>query len=80
MWKFWALIFAVIGIATWSVISESADWEEFKTAHACKVTAKVSGDTFNTYGVGANGQMTIGVGSTPSKTGWTCDDGITYFR
>lgn len=63
-------------------ISEEADkkWAAFSAEHNCKVVAKISGSTFNTYSVNPQGQMQVGVGSTPDKTGWLCDDGVTYYR
>ena len=61
-------------------IHESNKWEEFKVAHKCKVVGKMSGDVFNTFGVGANGQLSVGIGATSGKTGWACDDGMTYWK
>lgn len=59
---------------------EEKKWDEFKIQHHCKVVAHIDGETFPTFGVGGNGQMTIGVGSTSDKTGWLCDDGIIYYK
>ncbi len=63
-------------------IKEVNEWEAFRVAHHCKVTAHISGSSFTTVGpvIGSNGGVGVGVGSMPSKTGWTCDDGVTYFR
>lgn len=69
------IIVAFAGMAT-----ESKRWEEFKAAHECKVVGKMDGEIFNTVGFSANGQMTVGVGSTSGKTGWACNDGITYWK
>ena len=59
---------------------EQRDWEQFNKEHACKVVSQVDGSTFNTYGVDSKGGMTVGVASTPSKTGYLCNDGVTYYR
>lgn len=59
---------------------DAREWEKFKAAHACKVVAQVPGETFNTIGFGASGAAVIGIGSTSAKTGWLCDDGITYYK
>lgn len=40
----------------------------------------MSGSTFNTVGVGSNGGVSVGIGSTPDKTGYQCNDGVTYWR
>lgn len=60
--------------------TEQEEWEEFKAHHACQVVARVKGDVFTTVGTGPKGQVVVGTGSTPDKTGWRCDDGITYYR
>lgn len=62
------------------IVHESHEWERFSAAHACKVVAHVRGDVFNTVGVDAKGNVSVGIGSTPDKTGWLCDDGVTYYR
>lgn len=63
-----------------SFIEDGRKWEAFKVEHNCKVTANIKGDVFNTFGNDSKGNMTVGIGTTPNKTGWLCDDGITYFR
>jgi hypothetical protein len=75
-----ATIIAVIALAVWACVADARAWREFARTHDCKVTARVRGDTFNTFGVSPNGRVTVGVGSTPDKTGYTCNDGITYYR
>ncbi len=79
----WLLIAAMVGLMVLMVAAADADaksWNAFKAAHDCKVVAKISGEVFNTIGVGANGQVAVGVGTTADKTGWACNDGITYYR
>lgn len=75
-----ALILAGTALLIFAVMRDARQWEEFRAAHACKVVAHINGDVFNTVGVSGNGQVSVGIGSTPNKTGWLCDDGITYFR
>ncbi len=55
-------------------------WQAFKIEHACKPVARISGSVFNTLSVDGKGAVAIGIGSTPDKTGWLCDDGVTYYR
>lgn len=82
------LIFYGIGVmgflavcsVLYACIAEAQEWEEFKNHHHCKVVSRIKGDVFNTVGADAKGNMVVGVGSTPDKTGWLCDDGITYYR
>lgn len=84
---FEALIEKIIGVAivlliavmVWAIYADSVQWEQFKTDHRCKVVSQVSGTTFNTITYTNNGPV-VGVASTPSKTGWQCDDGVTYYR
>jgi hypothetical protein len=74
------LVVAAIPLAIWSRSEEQKQWNAFALQHKCKAVAHISGDVFNTVGVGANGQVAIGIGSTPDKTGYLCDDGQTYYR
>lgn len=67
---------ALFLLLIWALIVEAREWGAFKREHHCKVVAKISGSTFTT--IGSDGK--IGVGSTPGKTGWACDDGVTYYR
>lgn len=77
-----ALVFfiSVIGVAVIAAIAEGEQWQKFSAAHACVKVGEMSGSTFNTVGTSANGQLVVGVGSTPAKVGWKCDDGVTYWR
>lgn len=60
---------------------ESDDaWDDFKVRHSCKEVGVLKGELLTTLGVGANGQVAVGVGSTRDKKGWLCSDGITYWR
>ena len=70
------LLFFMIRVA----LEEQAEWEKFKVEHQCKIVGRMSGDVFNTVGVTGNGQVAIGIGTTSSKTGYACDDGVTYWR
>jgi hypothetical protein len=78
------ILWLALGFAFMLLISlavyEIRLWDEFREKHKCRVVAHVSGDVINTFGVGANGQVVVGIGVTPSKTGWLCDDGKTYYR
>lgn len=80
------LIFLVLLLPTaiYGSIKKQEQWDVFATTHACKKVGEMSGSTQTGVGFGmmATGQMgaVITTTSTPSKTGWLCDDGVTYWR
>lgn len=76
---FWVAVICIVA-GLFGLVANERKWEAFKAKHHCKIVGKASGDVFNTVGIGANGQVTVGIGSTPDKTGWQCDDGMTYWR
>jgi hypothetical protein len=63
-------------------MEEFKHWKAFSEQHHCKVVGRMSGDTVTTVApiIGGNGGIAVGVSSTPSKTGYLCDDGVTYWR
>lgn len=60
------------------------EWELFKEEHDCKVVGKMDGEFDSGIGmtVNADGNIepTLVMESSPNKTGWLCDDGITYWK
>lgn len=73
----------LIVVAILAAICEQGQWERFAEEHHCKVVGRTSSST----GVGVGPISTgngIGVGVittvTPGKTGYLCDDGVTYWR
>lgn len=79
-WIIGAAIIALLALVVWAAIEDGRKWEAFKAERHCKAVAHIKGDVFNTFGTDSKGGMTIGIGSTPDKTGWLCDDGMTYYR
>lgn len=69
------LVLAIVG-----TVESNKKWEAYKVAHHCKVVAHIDGDVVPTFGNSSSGSMVVGVGSTPDKTGWLCDDGMTYYK
>ena len=73
-----------IPLSIWGVVEEGRQWETFSVAHECKVVGQMSGSTQSGVGFGAaaNGQVgtVITTTSIPSKTGYLCNDGVTYWR
>lgn len=70
----------VLVLVFWAMVDEARRWERFKTEHHCKVIAHVKGNVMTGVGVGSNGGVTTTIISEPDKTGWLCDDGVTYYR
>ncbi|MGX1957076.1 hypothetical protein [Serratia proteamaculans] len=60
--------------------AESREWEKFKSDHNCRITGKMDGDVNVGYGVSTSGNAVTTINTTPDKTGWTCDDGVTYWK
>lgn len=78
------ILISFIPLSIYATIEESKRWQSFKVANNCKIVAREKGHTSTGIGFGMmiNGQMgtVVTTSSTPSKTGWICDDGITYWR
>lgn len=78
------LVIALIVLMVWAAIEDAGNWAEFSQEHDCKKVSHVTGDTSIGYGYGVTTSGKVGMGtivtSTPSKTGWLCDDGVTYYR
>jgi len=68
--------FGVITLLVYGVALEARQWETFVIEHSCKKIGNIRGDVMTT--VATNG--TVAVTTTPDKTGWLCDDGVTYWR
>lgn len=75
-----SLVVGFLLLCVWLFSLEAAQWNTFKEEHHCKQVSHVDSTFFNTLGLSSNGGVSVGVGSTDSKTGWLCDDGITYYR
>jgi hypothetical protein len=76
--------FAMVPLLIWAAIVEGKEWEAFAAAHDCKVIGRMSGSSSTGVGFGvmANGQTgtVITTSTTPPKTGYACNDGVTYWR
>jgi hypothetical protein len=69
-------VVGIFGILINEGIQESKAWAKFSKEHNCVVVAKISGDVITTIG----GDGKVAVGFTDDKTGYKCDDGVTYYR
>lgn len=80
------IVFVVLLIPAviYGSIKEAEEWEAFAAAHACKKVGHMSGSTSTGVGFGTmpNGQMgtVMTTSTTPGKTGYACNDGVTYWR
>ena len=71
---------AIIGTAGYAAFQEDKQWKEFAATHKCRKVAQIRGEVYLTTGIGSNGQMITGTATTSDKTGYLCDDGVTYYR
>lgn len=73
-----ALGVVLSAVLIWAEFQGASEWAKFRELRNCKVVARLHGDMTVAPIIGGNGGVAIS--STPSKTGWLCDDGITYYR
>jgi ATP-dependent phosphoenolpyruvate carboxykinase len=59
---------------------QSQEWKQFKQDHHCRIVGKMDGDVVVGFGTSSSGSMVTTVSTTDDKTGWLCDDGITYWK
>lgn len=78
------LLLTLIPICIVAGVQEEKRWNAFQKEHKCKVVGRMSGGVLTGVGtgIGSNGQVGTIVTTTvePDKTGWLCDDGVTYWR
>lgn len=67
----------VVFFVFYVLITGMAERQAWLDAH-CEVVGKISGSTSVGVGIGSNGNTSVIPISTPSKTQYKCDDGITY--
>lgn len=79
-WKLWTLLGVLViggGVAAWY---SGSQWQQFVTEHECKVVGKQSGSVSTGVGVSSSGDVVTVTTVESDKTGWLCNDGITYWR
>lgn len=59
---------------------EVAAWNKFSTQHNCQVVNRTNGQIFNTHRIDSSGNSVRDSYSTSGKTGYACNNGITYYR
>lgn len=78
------LVIALVPLQFLTAKNEQERWEIFSIVHNCKKIQHVDGNTETGVGYGMTAKGNIGLMlimfPTPSKTGYLCDDGVTYWR
>ncbi len=76
-------IAALFALLIYSAIQEEKAWQEFSSEQSCVVIEKIEGHTSTGVGVGfvgGNAGTIVTTTSTPDKTAYLCNDGVTYWR
>ncbi|MGD9381107.1 MAG: hypothetical protein PVI03_01555 [Candidatus Thorarchaeota archaeon] len=74
------LIVVGLSLVIYASILEKKEWEVFKVEHECEIVSREKATTGTGVGMMANGNVGVITTTTPSKTGWLCNDGIIYIR
>ena len=69
-----------VPLLVWAAIVEDREWEKFKVDHKCRIVSYQPSTSSTGTGLSPKGEITTVVVTTPDKTGWLCDDGVTYYR
>lgn len=75
-----AALVVVLGLVGVASFQEAKRWDAFKAEHDCKMVSQSAATTSTGVGMGMDGKVGVVSMTTPGKTGWTCDDGVTYWR
>ena len=77
-----AFIVLIAGIVLLIImgIKEQTEWAAFLKAHDCKIISHDAGSMQQGIWFGATGQPGVLVMPERAKTGWLCNDGVTYWR
>lgn len=80
-WAIGAFLVALLGFVFYMAMADDKEWATFAAAHNCKVVGQISGSSTTAVGIApSNGAVTITPVYIPGKTGYQCDDGVTYWR
>lgn len=71
-------IVVVLAIGTVAMVQEGREWQAFASAHHCQVVGRMQGSTDIAPIISSKGG--VAVTTTPDKTAYKCDDGVTYWR
>ncbi len=68
-------LLGMIAYGAWYSHKEQVKWDAYAAVH-CKVIGKMDGEYANSL----DGRGNVGVVYVPGKTGYQCDDGLTYWK
>jgi hypothetical protein len=78
------IVAALIALFTRAIVTEQREWDVFRVVHHCRVVGRESSSISTGVGpvLGNNNSGGVAIITTvnPSKTGYLCDDNITYWR
>lgn len=69
-----------LALMVWAAVQAEKRWAKFAAEHDCKVVGKMKGDLLVSITIDSKGQMGIAATAAPDKTGYLCNDGVTYWR
>ena len=75
-----AIVTVLVGLIGWLAYEEDRAWAAFKVEHHCAKVGETSASNAIGYGLTTSGQFGTVVTYTPGKTGFKCDDGVTYWK
>lgn len=82
---FFVLLIALSGAILYTTLffsaknTNEAEWRGWAKDH-CKIFAKKDGSTTTGVGISLKGQVGLFIGGEPGQTGYSCDDGVTYWK
>lgn len=78
------IFFSTIPLIIYLEVRDSEQWESFSEEHKCQKVGHIKGRSQSGVGFGATANGGFGTVITTTsehdKTGWLCDDGVTYWR
>jgi hypothetical protein len=66
-----------LGYAIWY---DEREWQRFAAENDCVKVGVIRGDVLVSTGLSSDGKVVTTTTTTPTKTGYRCKDGITYWR
>jgi len=72
------VVLIVLGI--YAAVEEGKQWRAFKEAHHCKLVEHIRATSSTGVGIGPDGKVGTVIVTTPAKSAFLCDDGVTYWR
>lgn len=74
------VIIALTAAMVMGASDERSQWEAFSASHSCKIVSKTTGNTLLSPVFSGKGGVGLATTYVPGKTGYLCNDGVTYYR